>query len=186
MKIRKLIVSIMLSAIIIETPAFAADIDLSSLSVEDLIDLKDQIDDEIYEKQGFIDLPYGYYIVGKDIAAGEYTIKPYGEGADNTDYSWKIRIFISEDLRKAYDVADEEFTLKKVEAWKNQEAGFEMKAPDPINIYDYVTINEYIDFPREYTFSLEEGNVLYIDEDYILGDTKLVISKGTKKGLFMD
>ena len=187
MKIKKIIASIMLSAVIFETPVLAADIDLSSLSVEELVDLKYQIDDELYEKQGYLDLNEGYYVVGKDIAPGEYTIKAYGEAADGgVSNAWKIKIYKSEELRKEYETASNEYMLRYSEARANRDAGVETQFPEAINIYEYVLVDEYVDFAMEYSTVLEDGNVIYFDTTLLHNKSKLVISQGTKKGLFMD
>lgn len=74
-------------------PAFA-DVDLSAYTQEELLSLRDKINQELL-KRGIIKVvavPIGMYIVGEDIPAGAYTIKP-------ERYSW-IDVYTDESMKK--------------------------------------------------------------------------------------
>jgi hypothetical protein len=68
---------ILFAAVCMIVPAIAcADIDLSAMSFDELIELKAQIIAEIMSRDDFkeITVPAGKYVVGEDIPAGTYTI----------------------------------------------------------------------------------------------------------------
>jgi len=59
-------------------PAIAfATVDLSDMSFEELIALKDQIDLAIWSREEWqeVKVPSGVYVIGEDIPAGKWTIK---------------------------------------------------------------------------------------------------------------
>lgn len=59
----------------------SAGIDLSGMSFEELVVLKDRINKAIWESEQWqeVTVPQGVYTVGEDIPAGHWTIRP-GEG----------------------------------------------------------------------------------------------------------
>lgn len=72
-----ILAAIVLATSIIATPVYAADtagLDLDSMSVEDLVSLRDTINAKIGEKGGDNVLPQGTYEVGKDIKAGSFKV----------------------------------------------------------------------------------------------------------------
>lgn len=71
-------------------PTFAtADVDLSGMSYQELVDLKNQINLAIWESEEWqeVEVPKGIWIVGEDIPAGKWTIK-YTEGVNRTVVKW--------------------------------------------------------------------------------------------------
>ena len=60
-------------------PAFAA-VDLSAYTQEELLALRDSINQELLKRgiEKEVTVPNGMYIVGVDIPAGTYTLKPNG------------------------------------------------------------------------------------------------------------
>ena len=79
----KKIYALILAAVIllaIPTVAFATsgklDIDLSKLSYEELVELKDQINLAIWQSKEWeeVEVPQGIWEVGKDIPEGKWTI----------------------------------------------------------------------------------------------------------------
>lgn len=74
---KKLVVLLVAFSLLFSTAAFAeASVDLSSMSSEDLVALRAQINAELLSR-GFekdVDVPAGSYIIGKDIPSGDYTI----------------------------------------------------------------------------------------------------------------
>lgn len=81
-------------------PCFAqADVDLSSMSFEDLIALKEQINLAIWNCQEWkeVRVPAGTYLIGKDIPAGKWTIF---SAPDNPNVAAKgIHVAISKKLK---------------------------------------------------------------------------------------
>ena len=82
----KKIYALILAAVIllaIPTVAFATsgklDIDLSKLSYDELVELKDQINLAIWQSKEWqeVEVPQGIWEVGKDIPEGKWTIKAY-------------------------------------------------------------------------------------------------------------
>lgn len=59
----------------------AADVDLSGLSYDELVALRDQINLAIWNSQEWqeVTVPAGVWIVGEDIPAGHWTIRPIPE-----------------------------------------------------------------------------------------------------------
>lgn len=55
-----------------------ADVDLSGLSFEELVALKSQIDLELFARPEWqsVEVPQGLYLVGRDIPAGKWTVRP--------------------------------------------------------------------------------------------------------------
>lgn len=60
-----------------------ADVDLSSLTYDELLALRDQLNGEIISRPEWkeVTVPSGIWYVGKDIPVGSYSIKPYNKGA---------------------------------------------------------------------------------------------------------
>lgn len=91
-------------------PSFA-EIDLSAMSYEELIALKDNVQLAIWQNQNWqeVEVPKGVYVVGKDIPVGKWTIlaadesKCYIKWGDKleisgVDLSFDGSIFVSEIL----------------------------------------------------------------------------------------
>lgn len=79
-----------------------AEIDLASLSLEELIELRDSATQEIYSRIGFSfednQIGSGYYVVGEDIKAGQYEFictiseKDFDYGSESMEYVGTIWI----------------------------------------------------------------------------------------------
>ena len=87
----------------------AETIDLSGMSFDELVALKDQINLAIWNSQEWqeVEVPKGVWIVGQDIPAGKWTIKAsdgattyvyWGDALDETgtNLSWNGRFYESE------------------------------------------------------------------------------------------
>ena len=58
--------------------AFAeTELDLSSHSADELIELQKKVDEALYAQDGKVVLPPGELVVGVDIAPGSYLIEPH-------------------------------------------------------------------------------------------------------------
>lgn len=65
--------------------AEAPDIDLASMSTEDLITLRDSIHSEIANRDGDNIITKGLYVVGTDIKAANFKVFYYGDASDEND-----------------------------------------------------------------------------------------------------
>lgn len=72
---RKLLAILMICTLL-TTPAFAETVDLSSMSLDELIQLRDAVQNEIFARIGSdpMTIASGKYIVGTDIKAGYYLL----------------------------------------------------------------------------------------------------------------
>lgn len=74
---RKNVLGILCGAcLLVATPVMASDIDLASMSTEDLVALKDSINEEIVNRGGDNIIGEGTYVVGTDIKAGNFKVTP--------------------------------------------------------------------------------------------------------------
>lgn len=88
-------------------------IDYSSMSLEELIALRQEIQAAMWESDEWqeVEVPTGFYCIGKDIPAGHWTITPkngyadvsYGDRANEslTDISWSGDIYETKNLQAA-------------------------------------------------------------------------------------
>lgn len=78
---KKLATLILILALIL-VPAARAEIDLSGMSFDELVDLQRQVTAAIMQTDEWqeVEVPAGYYEVGVDIPAGRWTIAPANYG----------------------------------------------------------------------------------------------------------
>lgn len=83
---------------LIASPAYALDIDLDSLSIEELMELRTQVAQKINEKVGSDAAPIasGVYVVGKDIREGTY----YVSDTKIADKYFKVFLYEDEEAHK--------------------------------------------------------------------------------------
>lgn len=75
---KKLItICITLALVLALAPAAFADVDLSGMTFDELVALREQIDLAIWSSQEWqeVEVPQGLYIIGTDIPAGKWTIR---------------------------------------------------------------------------------------------------------------
>lgn len=74
----KKLIALILVLVFVPVLSFADLPDLSGLSFDELIQLRDQLNLAIWnsDKWQQVKVPAGFYIIGKDIPAGHWTIKP--------------------------------------------------------------------------------------------------------------
>lgn len=70
----KKLVAIIMVLIAFFGMAYSETIDLDAMSVDELVELGNDVIEALYSKNGAISLPEGKYVAGKDIAVGTYTI----------------------------------------------------------------------------------------------------------------
>lgn len=74
MKWKYVMLSVLCVLIMSVSSVYAADINLEGLSVEELVQLKDEINEKIAELGGNNVIPSGNYLVGKDIRPGKFQL----------------------------------------------------------------------------------------------------------------
>lgn len=82
---RRLFITIVTIFILIASFALQsalADVDLSGMSFDELVALRNQIDQAIWASDGWqeVEVPSGVYIIGEDIPEGRWSIKCNGKG----------------------------------------------------------------------------------------------------------
>lgn len=97
----KKIVCFVLMAVLLVTPVYASDIDLSSLSDEELQELQARVGEEITNRElsESVILQVGTYYVGTDIAPGSYIFSD--AETDGTEGSWLL-LYENEEKMKDY------------------------------------------------------------------------------------
>lgn len=129
---KKLLTIILILALAVPAAAFADLPDISNLSYDELVQLKDSINLAMWNSQEWqeVTVPQGLWIVGKDIPAGTWTVKCAIEGmasivfgdtlnetGTNVKYSqyYHSEIVVSPDYKhfeKGKDITEYTFTVK--------------------------------------------------------------------------
>ena len=113
---KKRIIALVLALILI-APAALADVDLSGMTFEELLELQRQVTAAIWASDGWqeVTVPTGVYEVGVDIPAGYWTIRPidgdtaivkWGDVLNEirTDTAWsECTIFVREQITSPTD-----------------------------------------------------------------------------------
>ena len=169
----------------IGSTGFAEDVDLAGMSFDDLMELRNRINDEIEERVGNDEVPLleGYYVVGTDISEGSYEIKDHIE-PDDTEYSnaWTIQVFQSQDRLNEYigalrEYEDAYFDSRSADSSSNEEV-----LPEQPRITDYLDDLVYISSGKSIRVTLNEGQVMRVVRSF--SDSDLTIAKSP--GLFMN
>lgn len=168
------------------TVGYAENIDLSGMNTDALIELRNRIDDEIsarVEKDNEVPLLEGYYVVGTDIAEGNYEIKD-GSGPDDPQFNngWIIYVFQSQEKLDEYVAALREYQSAYIDAQNAEASGKEASYPTSIYITDYLDNQVNIGSGESVRVALSNGQVMRVVKDNSRSD--VTISKST--GLFMD
>ena len=161
------------------------EVDLSGMNLEDLLQLRQDVDAAILTNNGAVILQAGDYIVGRDIAAGSYVISFY-QNKSNHSYG-KIIVYTSVDAMKTYDTALNDYQLQVGIIDSNIKNGIEVSLADKPEKFDYskyIVTNIYERFAvgSSYRVTLEEGQVLHIENN--TNDMYCTIEQA--KGLFMN
>ena len=87
--------------LILMLPVIALADDLSSMSYEELLTLRQQITAEIMSRPEWkeVEVPSGIWIVGKDIPVGTYSIHPTARGAFLRVYTDKNKMIANQGIR---------------------------------------------------------------------------------------
>ena len=140
----KRILSLLLVAMFLTGSAFAASFDLSGLSYDELVDLKNQINLAIWNSEEWqeVTVPQGTWVVGEDIPAGTWTIK-CAEGGYRCEINWGQ--FLSEN-------------------------GESIESRGRYSLFKYVYNPEHKHYTQgedmtEYTFTVYDGDYIVVDMD---------------------
>lgn len=159
----------------------AEDVDYSSMSTDELIEMKRMVEAELEERLGtgeYIKMPAGYLVVGKDIGAGIYELKV------NASDSWRVYVFENEASKDEYVQAYSEYETARRE-WDTLhdagEADWDTR-PDSPDLEDYSMSSIYISGAYTQKLEIKDGQILLV-EGY-MPDTPLLIKPWV--GLFMD
>lgn len=173
------VICVLMCAIFITTPVIASDIDLSVYSVDELIELQHRISDTLAENGGLTIISEGAYLVGRDIAAGSYVLKPHSE-----DGYFEYYVYKTEEDRGKYENACNKYRKAYYDALEREEAGEEPNWPKQVNEKKFMTdqglLNE--DDKSGVQISLTEGQLLVLTTG--LNDITVTIEK--INGLFME
>ena len=98
---KKLLAIILILAVLLPAAALADLPDISGLTLDELIQLRDMVNKAIFASEGYkqVEVPPGFWKIGADIPAGYWTISPvdgqymnlwYGDKANDseTDAGW--------------------------------------------------------------------------------------------------
>lgn len=177
---KKIGLIILVLGFVIGAFAYSEEIDLASISDNDLLALHDRIDYELSERGLSPRLDSGDYFVGKDIGAGKYRVQCYGE---DDSYYWKIKIFKNANAKVGYEKACNEYSAALRLAEDKKENGEEYVYPTAVVESNYFRV--YSIWPNDdETFSIEDGEVMNVMLSDTEMDTYLSISKS--EGLFMN
>lgn len=142
---KKRIIAGLMAGALLAGGVASADVDLSGMSYDELVALKDQINLAIWDSEEWqeVTVPQGIWVVGEDIPAGTWTVKCLDD-AYRTEICWG-------------DVLTEDGT-----SVRNKNRG-------DIFIYIYNPNHGLYDTgePTEYTFTLQDGDYVEVayDED---------------------
>ena len=102
-----LVMSLVLSAAI----GLAESVDLSQMTLDELVTVQKRVDDEIRSRLSFSSFSIfpGTYVIGTDIKAGSYVIT----GGSDIEYTATIAVFESEENLLAYVTWDSANNLKE-------------------------------------------------------------------------
>lgn len=176
---KRIIPVVLAFCLIFGTFAYAEGIDLASLSIEELVQLRNDLTDELFNRSGGVPLAEGKYVVGKDIAPGAYTVVECEDG------TWsRLTVYLTENSESELEKAEDAYR-KARNAFFNSEDTTVTEEPESIDYTQYYRLNDLYD-RVESRIRLDEGNVLDVS---ILrpgeGTNPLLIFK-TSTGLFMD
>lgn len=82
---KKMIAGLLVACTLFTTSAYAASVDVKTMTTEELVELRNQICEELTERSDFTDdvIYVGDYVVGTDIKAGQYVIQYVSELLDS-------------------------------------------------------------------------------------------------------
>ena len=167
--------------ILFSASVLAEEPDYSSMSTDELIEIRRMVDGELEERLGtgeYVEMPAGYLVVGEDIGAGIYEIKA------NAGDSWRVYVFDNEASKNEYVQLYSEYETARKEwdiLYDAGEADWDT-CPDSPDPEDYSALSVYVYGTYTQKLEIEEGQILLV-EGYA-PDNPLLIKPWTS--LFMD
>ena len=140
-----IIVAVLLAAIIGTTnvSAAVAGIDISGLSNEELVELREEIDQKLFDNGETDTINEGVYVVGKDIKAGTYELS--SKAIESIDWTFVYVYNSKEDCDKGHKSARESYIVGNRDSNETE-------------------LDEY----HSVSVTLEESNVISIEENTCL------------------
>ena len=179
----KKLLSILMSLLLFAVPAFASELDFSAYSVEELIQMRDAIDDALVEKDGLVLAEVGTYVVGTDIGAGAYILKPYAVDEGKLGVL-NYTIYLSEAAQTEYSQALSAYNTAYQNEKAVEKAGGTPVWPDPVDKTKYIAGSGSLDSERNESgkITLKDGQVLVFSSSW--GAITIAIKRAP--GLFME
>ncbi|MDO5327128.1 MAG: hypothetical protein Q4G00_10470 [Clostridia bacterium] len=154
---------------------------IDQLTVESLWQLKTSVEDQLIKMgvSGYVYLPSGNYLVGRDIAPGKYIITSHN--LDN-GYAY-ITVYNVGETEESYDYAYRETNILAYEYEQALKEGKEMERPAILDTGRYISMDDVrlSDSGNAVQVTLIEGQTLKVK---ISGNLALTIEK--TEGLFME
>lgn len=122
-------------------PLSYAEVNVASLSTDELFALQDEINLELADRGQYPVLSAGKYIVGQDIGAGTYTVQEYSNGEDYS-HGWSIRIYDSEADYDS-DSISEIYSIASTDSAKIILSDEQIVIVEQILSTGYITISEF-------------------------------------------
>lgn len=143
----KKVISFILCCVLVVSVCSAMAVDLSGMSLDELVALKDQINLAIWNSNEWqeVTVPQGVWVVGEDIPAGKWTVKcAHGNG-----------IMMKEcDIEWGEYLNDNGKHIK----WKGRW--------DTVDIFDPENKDYKEGYLTEYTLDVQDGDYIIIDDAY--------------------
>lgn len=177
MKNFKMITGIVCGLILTISPVMASGLDLSEKSVEELLEIRKEVDEALFNAGGFVQVPFGRYVVGADIGSGMYNIQTFKSKAEDEerDYGLTVQVFRNEEMEKTYMPAYTEHISSLLS---------DDKEKTDFNEADYLSFSIELGNVDAAHFSLSDGEILVLTDSSVQYPAVVVMSKQT--GLFMD
>ena len=175
--------------LLLSIPVFAETdvierIDLSGMTVEELLQLKNSVESELLNREGMVNIPEGEYVAGRDIAPGTYIITPVNGNPKNGGLIWSMTIYRTYDSKAAYYQAENAYYDQKRKAEELIESGKDADLPEAIDTSKYYVFQDAFTNKESSRFTLEEGQLL--DLFLSSSDPTCVLVVQKAKGLFME
>lgn len=159
-------------------------IDISRMSIEELLSLKDEITAELYTRGKGVFLPKGEYVCGQDIAPGSYIITFFENDSNLSNVT--ITVFNSPKAKVQYDGAYEDYQLK----WDILEetilsgSSVSIEVPDTFDASQYYESHyeEFCHAGDAIRIHISEGQMLSVEYD----GRSLYALIEQAKGVFME
>lgn len=181
---KKILALMLLFCIAIGNSAMAEIPDISNLTVDDLIELKNEVELQLYALNKTTVLDAGTYVVGRDIAPGTYVIREYSSDPDR-DTDWGVKIFLTADDVSRFQKDYNEYTAKYDTAVARKKNGEEFEYPAELTYTEYYRFTG-IESESSGRITLSDGEVMQVYVWGYSGDntSRLIIEKSSP--LFMD